>query len=481
MKKIYTLLLVLMSVVVAWAQNDVNKAPIDAHWFNAHYKKTECMIPMRDGAKLYTAIYTPKNKKALHPILLNRTSNGCDPYGKKSSDIWQKAIFADYLQAEYIMVFQDVRGSGKSIGSNSGDNQQDAYDCAEYLLRKIKKHNGCIGVWGIGEDSAYVLDAAVCGHPAIKALSVQAPTADNWSGKITIPSLFVGGWFDIVSKDNLWDYYSATKEVSPLADCRLAIGPWAHGAWRDNIAATTFDEAASVEFYSQEIEFPFFDHYLRGAESSGATANGGFVYFSGENCWRELDSWQQSDKTLSLYLNEDGALCEEQPRYKGAYSRYTSDPETPIPVTENSATDITAEKIFADHSFADGRADILTFISPIFDRDVTVTGAIEIELYAMASQPTADFVVKVIDVVNNDDTEMLVRGEWVADIPMENDKAQRVVLKMTDMAHTFMEGDRIKVQIHSTWYPIVKGEGKESCDITILHDAEHPSKIVLPL
>ena len=481
MKKICTLLLTFISIVTVWAQDNVSKEEIDARWFNAHYKKTECMIPMRDGAKLYTAIYTPRNKKALHPILLNRTGNGCEPYGKKSADIWQKTVFAEYLQAEYIIVFQDVRGSGKSIGSNSGNNQHDAYDCAESLLRKIKKHNGSIGVWGIGEDSAYALDAAMCGHPAIKAVSVQAPTVENWSGKIAIPSLFVGGWFDMVSKNNLWDCYRAIGEASPLADCHLAVGPWAHGAWRDSVAATTFDETASVEFYSQEIEFPFFDHHLRGAESSGATANGCFIYFSGEHCWRELDGWQQGDKTLSLYLNEDGILCEDQSRSNGAYSCYTSDPKNPVSVAENGAEDVTVEKIFADHSFTDDRADVLTFVSPVLDHDVTMSGSIEVELYAMASQPTADFVVKVIDVANNDDAEMLVRSEWVVNVPMEDGKAQRIVLKMTDMAHTFMEGHQIKVQIHSTWHPIVKSDGKEPYDITILHDAEHLSKIVLPL
>ena len=477
MKKIFTLSLALIVAVVAWAQKSGEISEIDARWFKSHYTKSECMIPMRDGAKLYTAIYTPKNKKSLHPILINRRSQGCAPYGKRSADFWQNEIFEDYLLAEYILVFQDVRGAGKSASEKINDINQDAYDTADWLIRKVKKHNGNIGVWGFAEDGGYALEAATCGHPAIKAVSVQAPIGADFACEVAVPTLFVGGLFDVESQKSLWNSFRVVKQSSPQADCRLAVGPWAHGEWRANVDG----KESGVEFYRDEIEFPFFDNLLRGAESSGATANGCFVYFSGENCWRELDGWKQSDEKLSLYLNEDGALYEEQPNNNGSYSRYTSNPKTPVPVVEDGAEDVTAEKIFSDHSFVDGRADVLTFVSPILDRDIMVTGAIEVELYAMASQPTADFVVKVIDVADNDDAEILVRGEWVVDIPMENSRVQRVAFRMTDMAHTFMAGHRIKVQIHSTWYPIVKGEGKEPCDITILQDVDYPSKIVLPL
>ena len=82
MKHIFTLVVALFSVVALYAQQQNSHEQIDAQWFKSHYKKTESLIPMRDGTKLYTAIYTPKNKKNTHPILLNRTQNGCEPYGK---------------------------------------------------------------------------------------------------------------------------------------------------------------------------------------------------------------------------------------------------------------------------------------------------------------------------------------------------------------------------------------------------------------
>ena len=108
MKKIILLCGLLFCSALYVVADDTAKQPttIDAIWFKANYAKAEYMIPMRDGVRLYTAVYTPKNKKTTHPILLNRTPYGCEPYGKKNSAFWQDSIYHNYLLAEYIFVFQ---------------------------------------------------------------------------------------------------------------------------------------------------------------------------------------------------------------------------------------------------------------------------------------------------------------------------------------------------------------------------------------
>lgn len=466
MKKIFIILSALLCAAQLWAQ-EAEREQIDARWFKAHYQKSEQMAPMRDGTKLYTAIFTPKNKKSLHPILLNRTQNGCEPYGKKSATFWQEAIFAEYLYAEYIIVFQDVRGYGYSSGESSAEKGAlDAYDTAEWLLRKAKKNNGNVGVWGIAEDADWALQAAACGHRAIKAVSAQAPVGEGIGmAKISAPTLFVGGAFDDKSEAQLWNAYNSTLAANPTIDCRLVVGPWAHAAWRKSAEEGQESEDNS-EFYRSEVEFPFFDHYLRGAESSGASASGALIYFTGEDCWRELERWGGELCEERLYFGEEGQLCELSQAATSS-SNYTTDPENPVPYDETQPVE--------------NRDDILTFTSPILESDKSVAGAIGVELNVKASQPVADFVVRIFDVADNGESEMLVRSVVATKCHIASEGATKITLKMPDAAHTFMAGHRIKIQLHSTWSDKLHPSTNSKCDITLLHDNSHPSHVSLKL
>ena len=149
------------------------------------------------------------------------------------------------------------------------------------------------------------------------------------------------------------------------------------------------------------------------------------------------------------------------------------------------------------------REDVLTFISPVLEQDMTTMGAIEAVLYASISQTDADFVVKVIDVGPDGEYEMLVRGDIIRGRYRNSlsepeaftpNKVEKVSLRMNDIAHTFMAGHRIKVQVQSSCFPlydinpqqfidISKATAKDfvPCDIRIYHDAEHPSHINIPI
>ena len=477
MKHIFTLVVALFSVVALYAQQGNSHEKIDAQWFKSHYKKVESLIPMRDGTKLYTAIYTPKNKKSTHPILLNRTQKGCEPYGKKSATFWQKEIFEEYLRGEYIIVFQDVRGYGKSLSNKDASNgANDAFDTAEWLYRKARKNNGKIGVWSFGEDAKYAFEAATCFHKAITAVSVQAPVdCDAKVAKHSIPTLFVGGMFDEQSDKSLWDSYRTAKASNPAADIRLVVGPWTYGAWRENDAEIIADDA-DPDFYRTEIEFPFFDHYLRGGESSGASASGSLIYYGGENCWREGDAWQSEGEELTLYLNEEGALYEELPYQDISYSDFLSDPQNPVPATKEGSEEV-ASVLLSDQSFVDGRADVLTFVTPVLDSDITAAGAVTAKLYVKSSQPTIDLVVKLIDVADNSESEKLLRSSVVKEQNIEPNSIVPITISMTDLAHTFMAGHRLKLQIHSTWSPIL--QSTTSNHITFYHDKQHPSQVTI--
>lgn len=614
MKKILLLFGVLLcSALSAMADGDeVQPVVIDAAWFKTNYSKAEYMIPMRDGVRLYTAVYAPKNKKTNHPILLNRTPYGCEPYGKKNSAFWQDSVHRNYLLAEYIFVFQDVRGRWMSEGEtvnvrsfvenkqgNATDESSDAYDTIEWLLRKVKRHNGRVGIYGASYDGFYALMAAASGHSAICALSPQAPVCDWWLGddfhrngafalfdavsflpnfglstrvksserpefespvegdawnyfmknrpsdisltlagkvpfwnemmqhadyddfwqspnalrvvdRIKTPTLVVGGAFDAEDAYGTWALYRALRGNANVKDCRVVLGPWSHCAWRGNDAANSlgeleFSDESLSEFYRNEIEFPFFDHYLRGAESSGATEYGALVFFTGENCWREMDKWNPEEVTSAykLFFAEDGSLSLTQPDMPNSFSSYVSDPANPVPYFHETDLPRRGEYMLSEQTFVENRDDVLTLLSPVLERDLTVAGAIEAVLYASISQSDADFVVKVIDVGPDGDSEMLVRGDIMrgryrnslsSPEAFTPNQIEKVSLQMNDVAHTFMAGHRIKVQVQSSWFPlydmnpqqfinIYKAESKDyiPCDVRIYHDTEHSSYINLPI
>lgn len=168
------------------------KSKVTVGWLLEHYSKREVMVPMRDGVSLFTALYEPRDGKE-HPVILERTPYPLHPYGKTYARDLRARLDA-FVAAGYIIVFQNVRGTFLSKGTfenirpyrpeKSGtetDEASDAYDTAEWLVRNCRT-NGSIGVKGISYPGFYATLAALSGHPAIKAVSPQAPVTDWFLG-----------------------------------------------------------------------------------------------------------------------------------------------------------------------------------------------------------------------------------------------------------------------------------------------------------
>jgi uncharacterized protein len=164
----------------------------DSVWMRQNYHKIEKQIPMRDGVKLFTSIYIPNDNNVKHPILLTRTPYSCAPYGEKNFlDLWDSFRMA-YLKEGYIIVIQDVRGRWMSEGDfvdirpfnpdKKGiqtDEASDTYDAIDWLVKNIPGNNGKVGVAGISYPGFYSTMAAASNHPALVAVSPQAPVT-NW-------------------------------------------------------------------------------------------------------------------------------------------------------------------------------------------------------------------------------------------------------------------------------------------------------------
>ena len=153
-----------------------------------HYTKAAYRIPMRDGIKLYTVVYTPKDTTRDYPILIWRTPYSCWPYGKDNF----RQLPEELAKEKFIFVYQDVRGRFMSEGKfvnmrpyipNKKSNKQtdessDAWDTVDWLIKNIKHNNGKAGMFGISYPGFYAAMGCIDAHPALKAVSPQAPIAD---------------------------------------------------------------------------------------------------------------------------------------------------------------------------------------------------------------------------------------------------------------------------------------------------------------
>ena len=168
----------------------------DSAWVVNNYTKIERMIPMRDGKKLFTAIYLPKDKSEKHPILITRTPYGSGPYGEGNFRKFWWGHYATYLKENYICVIQDVRGKYMSEGeymdvrpfnknkkdSTEIDEASDTYDTVDWLIKNLENNNGKVGIVGISYPGFYATEAALSNHPAVVASSPQAPVTDWFIG-----------------------------------------------------------------------------------------------------------------------------------------------------------------------------------------------------------------------------------------------------------------------------------------------------------
>lgn len=167
----------------------------DSAWFVNNYSKKEVYIPMRDGVKLFTSFYIPKDNLEKHPFLITRTPYSCAPYGEdKYSPIWRTYKMA-YAREGYIFVTQDVRGRYMSEGAfmdvrpfNANkkakeiDEASDTFDAIDWMVKNIENNNGRAGVMGTSYPGFYSTQAALSNHPALVAVSPQAPVTDWFMG-----------------------------------------------------------------------------------------------------------------------------------------------------------------------------------------------------------------------------------------------------------------------------------------------------------
>jgi uncharacterized protein len=189
---VLVLVILAFTAALASAQSRPDAPEYDV---KAHYTKYEYRIPMRDGVRLFTAVYVPKDGSRAYPFLIDRTPYSVSPYGV---DQYRRNLgpSPDFDKAGYIFVFQDVRGRYMSEGTFvemrphiddkksklDVDDSSDLYDTIDWLLKNVPNNNGKAGIWGISYPGFFTSASIIDSHPALKAASPQAPMTDLFMG-----------------------------------------------------------------------------------------------------------------------------------------------------------------------------------------------------------------------------------------------------------------------------------------------------------
>ncbi len=310
---------------------------------------------------------------------------------------------------------------------------------------------------------------------------------------VRLAVMTVGGWFDAEDLFGALETYRQIEKSSPNATNIIVMGPWLHGGWRradsSKLGDVSFDTNAA-EFYREQMEFPFFEFHLKGVEAEMLPE--ALMFETGTNVWRKHDVWPPAAAvTQSFYFSEQGRLEATSPRDDlpaVRFDEYPSNPHRPVPFINHVAMGMPVEYMTADQRFASRRPDVLVYETEPLQRDLTIIGPIQAELFVSTSGTDSDWVVKVIDVypletadpqpnpanIRMGGYQQLVRGDVMRGKfrnsleqpePFTPGEPTRVKIELPDVYHTFRAGHRLMVQVQSSWFPLIDRNPQQFMDI----------------
>jgi putative CocE/NonD family hydrolase len=338
--------------------------------------------------------------------------------------------------------------------------------------------------------------------------------------RVTVPSLNIGGWYDIFLQDTIGNF-QAMRELGSTPQARqskLLIGPWSHGGTLNPIGEHNFGFAGTSAFINMQgdltsMQLRWFDHWLRGIDTGMLNEAPIKLFVMGANKWRDEYEWPLARAVETHYylhsngkantLHGDGMLSTEPPASETP-DRYDYDPSNPV-MTRGGALLLSPEYPAGpfDQRGTEGRADVLVYSTPPLEHDIEVTGPITVHLWAISSAPDTDFVARLVDVYYPDGyaqnlTDGIIRARYreftkgQAPSLIEPGKPYEYEIDLWSTSNLFKTGHRIRLDVTSSNFPrwdrnTNTGHEFGSDDKLavahqiILHDHDHPSYVVLPL
>jgi putative CocE/NonD family hydrolase len=383
--------LLLMIVLLSTALT-VTAQQADSTWIRDNYTKKEVYITMRDGVRLFTSIYIPKSNTEKHPFLMTRTPYSCAPYGATEFRPFWSSYQKAYFHEGYIMVIQDVRGRWMSEGQmvnvrpfnankkgKETDEASDTYDTIDWLIKNIGGNNGNVGVFGISYPGFYSTMAAASNHPALKAVSPQAPVT-NW---------FIGDDFHhngVFFQMDAFDFLSGlgfafgVPHPVPVNVPAPSAGYSIHDNYAfylktgslKNLTKLTGD---SIAFWNDLMNHANYDAWWKARDARNATKNlqpamlwvGGL--FDAEDCWGACNAYKAAEE------NNPGKAFNkivEGPWYHGQWANHDGTHHGNIQFGSNTSEYYQQQiEIPFFNYFLKGKGDV----SDIAEANVFITGA----------------------------------------------------------------------------------------------------------
>lgn len=336
---------------------------------------------------------------------------------------------------------------------------------------------------------------------------------------VTVPTLNVGGWYDIFLQDTLSNFTIMREQGStPEArQSKLLIGPWTHGSATNAVGEMNFGFGASAAFIDLQIDFVslqvrWFDHWLKEKDTGMLREAPIKLFVMGANVWRDEQEWPLARAVDTRYYlhssgqanstNGNGTLSTDS-RAAEAFDHYDYDPAKPV-MTLGGALLMSPEYRPGpwDQRPTESREDVLVYTTPVLEQDIEVTGPITVHLWATSSAPDTDFVARLVDVHPNGFAQNLTDGiiraryrHFASGEPptfIEPGKAYEYAIDLWATSNVFKAGHCIRLDVTSSNFPRWDRNPNTGHDFgvdeelavahqMILHDREHPSYVVLPI
>ena len=351
-------------------------------------------------------------------------------------------------------------------------------------------------------------------HPTYDDYWKQWSIAENYE-KIQVPALTIAAWYDLFQGGSLRNYLGLRDHAGNEAarkGQRLLITIGGHAGTGRKIGAVDFGPAAG-EYDENAITLEWYEYLFQGKHNRFAdAAHPVRLFVMGENKWRDEEAWPLvRAKETKYYLHSagrangaagDGSLLLEA---KGATvpDSYVYDPANPVP-TVGGPLCCDPHHLAAgpqDQTEVEARPDVLVYSTPTLDRDVEVTGPVSLDLFAKSSAVDTDFTAKLVDVGPNGFARNLTEGILRASFrdstlgepkPITPGQVYEYRIDLWATSNVFLKGHRIRLEVSSSNFPrfdrnlntgqsAAESAASVKATQTILHDAEHPSAVILPV
>jgi len=322
-----------------------------------------------------------------------------------------------------------------------------------------------------------------------------------------VPALIVTGWYDVFSQGQINNFIGMRERSrgTEAKHSRLIIGPWTHYNFTQIVGDLDFGIQGSRDAIDLDgMNLQWYDHFIKGQENSVDQEAPVKLFIMGENIWRDEQEWPLA-RTIytNFYLHGNGRLGEDIPAAEKP-DVYVYDPDNPVPTKGGCIMIAACQDGPRNHCEIEERDDVLSFTSPVLEKDVEVTGQIIMNLWASSSAVDTDFVARLVDVYPDGYACLIADGIIRAryrefsithrETLLEPMKPYLFEIDLWATSNLFKGGHRIRIDLTSSCFPrwdrnpntgnvfgVDTADNFIKAKQIIFHDNEHPSHLILPI